>query len=1058
MLEVDFRVAQKFAQDLLTDARNALQRYTTVQDSIEKSAAEAQQSVEEAAAQANTARTLLDELKALGHLAVIPFEWLGTRLRLKGPDGTWGDYVDLVGPQGPTGPEGARGYRGEKGDQGEQGIPGRDGQDGKAGQLGARGPQGETGLKGEKGDTGPKGDKGDTGTGISLKGSVANPNLLPATGQDGDTYSVSSSGEGYSSGDGYTWIGTGTESGTGGNWKNTGPLRGPKGDQGYPGPKGETGQQGPQGIPGTQGAKGDQGPQGVQGLQGVKGIPGAPTTVNGLSGDSITLTPNDIAYTAGTSPRTVGTKLAEMPRSAADYGGFNAAGMNAAFAATAHVNIPAGQALSRDATITIPAYKALVFQPGSNTTGTGTITQQGAVIKLAGAGNNAPFAGKDFGPASFQAEATGNFHGILGAANQNNTSSLSFPVGIFGYGQLNASGNQVFAGFFRADLRTAGVATTEINTFNYFGPPPGFNSGVPARSYGISYANPVTLTLAAGGPYQSTSALQIGPEGEAPSSYQNGIYFYPEGVTGAGSFGIIMDATATAGPTTSMVIKNAGQTGQQHLLFQTVGDAVPAGTVISHADKSGVVTFALTQDGSIKSSGNATFRKGIGSQNIGTLLDRTSGDTAINKRIPSGFFEASDGAAANGFPFDGWNQIISSTHSNEGNYFGFQLASNYFNNRDFFIRQTANDGNQPWNKLLTNNNTGFVLATMIGFTMDGSDQTVPWQNMANLKDGTTVLFPDGDVPVTAGVGFAEKSIRLVGSKGTRIFFRPNSGQTLIYWTSTDQTKSFECSGFEFRTNRTDCRAIWLDRGNDQSNNWKGPVISNNLFRGEDTNWHGFAEGMRIANCYAFNIYGNHFHGGDISRAGEMLVLGGHATDGAFYNNRCILAVRMVRAEYGAFAEGLKFFGNTAVCVVDGIWLDSGSNAPGAQIMNNHLNCISKCIRVVNRPQIQIEQNLLYKFSGGDFAAIQLEAGCDDSIIRGNVINGFRQDYTGASSGIVIQGTSSFIANDNIIARCSVGLDGVGSSRGVDNGNIYRDCIQGRQNFAAGHNSGSAYLF
>lgn len=45
-----------------------------------------------------------------------------------------------------------------------------------------------TSIKGAKGDTGAQGEKGEDGTGVNIKGSVANAEALPGEGQPGDAY------------------------------------------------------------------------------------------------------------------------------------------------------------------------------------------------------------------------------------------------------------------------------------------------------------------------------------------------------------------------------------------------------------------------------------------------------------------------------------------------------------------------------------------------------------------------------------------------------------------------------------------------------------------------------------------------------------------------------------------------------------------------------------------------------------------------------------------------------------------------------------------------------
>ena len=94
----------------------------------------------------------------------------------------------------------------------------------------------------------------------------------------------------------------------------TGP-KGDKGDTGSVGPQGDTGPTGPQGLQGDKGLKGDKGDKGdtgETGATGPKGDQGDPTTVNGKTGASITLTPDDIDDTATTHKFVTATDLTNL--------------------------------------------------------------------------------------------------------------------------------------------------------------------------------------------------------------------------------------------------------------------------------------------------------------------------------------------------------------------------------------------------------------------------------------------------------------------------------------------------------------------------------------------------------------------------------------------------------------------------------------------------------------------------------------------------------------------------------------------------------------------------
>jgi len=89
-----------------------------------------------------------------GHTGLSPeYEWSGTSIRFKNPDGSWGDWVDLEGPSGGSG-SGSVGPPGPQGPQGPQGLPGTPGAQGPPGPAGPQGPQGIQGIEGPAGVNG----------------------------------------------------------------------------------------------------------------------------------------------------------------------------------------------------------------------------------------------------------------------------------------------------------------------------------------------------------------------------------------------------------------------------------------------------------------------------------------------------------------------------------------------------------------------------------------------------------------------------------------------------------------------------------------------------------------------------------------------------------------------------------------------------------------------------------------------------------------------------------------------------------------------------------------
>lgn len=212
---------------------------------------------------------------------------------LTGEQGPKGD-TGAMGPQGPQGPKGDKGDQGLKGDTGSTGPQGEIGPVGPQGEKGETGPQGPQGIQGDAGPTGPagpKGEKGDIGTGLTLSGSYDSMEELIAAHPSGTP------GEGYLvNGDLVVWNGT--------QWQNVGRIQGPKGDTGAMGPQGPQGERGlmgetgPKGDTGPQGNQGPKGDTGEQGPKGDTGPQGNPTTVNGKTGASITLTAADVGAPA----------------------------------------------------------------------------------------------------------------------------------------------------------------------------------------------------------------------------------------------------------------------------------------------------------------------------------------------------------------------------------------------------------------------------------------------------------------------------------------------------------------------------------------------------------------------------------------------------------------------------------------------------------------------------------------------------------------------------------------------------------------------------------------
>ena len=168
-----------------------------------------------------------------------------------------------------SGVSGWSGYSGISGFSGYSGISGFSGS-GVSGWSGISGYSGFSGISGYSGSgvsgySGFSGYSGQQGTSINVKGSVANPTLLPLVGNNlNDAYIVDSNG------DLYIWTGT--------TWNNVGEIVGPTGQSGISGFSGYSG------ISGFSGFSGISGFSGFSGFSGISGFSGS--GISGFSGYS----------------------------------------------------------------------------------------------------------------------------------------------------------------------------------------------------------------------------------------------------------------------------------------------------------------------------------------------------------------------------------------------------------------------------------------------------------------------------------------------------------------------------------------------------------------------------------------------------------------------------------------------------------------------------------------------------------------------------------------------------------------------------------------------------
>jgi hypothetical protein len=82
-------------------------------------------------------------------------------------------------------------------------------------------------------------------------------------------------------------------------------------------------------------------------------------------------------------------------------------------------------------------------------------------------------------------------------------------------------------------------------------------------------------------------------------------------------------------------------------------------------------------------------------------------DDIVN-RVPSGTWQSSTATKAEGWPEDAnnWYHLLSSTHSNTGNYYSMQFAASFFDGNALWFRVTNGSGNAAWVRMWHSGNDG----------------------------------------------------------------------------------------------------------------------------------------------------------------------------------------------------------------------------------------------------------------------------------------------------------------------------------------------------------------
>jgi hypothetical protein len=190
-------------------------------------------------------------------------------------------------------------------------------------------------------------------------------------------------------------------------------------------------------------------------------------------------------------------------------------------------------------------------------------------------------------------------------------------------------------------------------------------------------------------------------------------------VYNSGTWSININGSAASAPNPNAITFNNGgagaasgstYTGSSTLTvsYNTVGAPSTTGTNASG-------TWSISINGSAASATNAsaatnaTYATSAGSATQATYLNGSVSSATqdnITTRVNSGFWESSTGTLAEGWPTNsnGWHHLLSSTHSNAGNYYAMQLSAR-FDVQAWYLRNTNGVGTTAWSQIVTNSGT-----------------------------------------------------------------------------------------------------------------------------------------------------------------------------------------------------------------------------------------------------------------------------------------------------------------------------------------------------------------
>jgi hypothetical protein len=227
--------------------------------------------------------------------------------------------------------------------------------------------------------------------------------------------------------------------------------------------------------------------------------------------------------------------------------------------------------------------------------------------------------------------------------------------------------------------------------------------------------------------------------------------------------GYVGFAPAAAAGSTTYTLPSADGGNGQVLTTNGAGalswSAMTSGSVTSVGTGTGLTGGPITSSGTISVDVGTTAGK-IPQIDSGGRYPATTGFITTTKdnittRTDGGFYQTSAATIATGWPVttNNWYHLMSSTHTNDGNYFSMQFAGDFFNSNELHYRATNNNGTAAWNKIYHSGNL---------------------TNLNQLTNGPGYITGISSANVTTALGYTP--LNKAGDTATGvIYFQSNKG-------------------------------------------------------------------------------------------------------------------------------------------------------------------------------------------------------------------------------------------------------------------------------------------